>query len=74
MPYQQLNSTIKEGLLKVNSDYSVQWQGDVAAKESLKGGSCKTHWWGEECAVNSSTTKKSARTLREERERFCYAA
>lgn len=46
------------GMLKISSNYSVQWQGDAASKKSLKGGSCETHWWGEKCKVSSSTTKK----------------
>ncbi|HET58298.1 MAG TPA: hypothetical protein ENN35_07650, partial [Deltaproteobacteria bacterium] len=52
------NQRVTAGMLKINSDYSVQWQGDAASKKSLKGGSCETHWWGEKCKVSSSTTKK----------------
>ncbi len=58
------NQRVKAGMLKVNADYSVQWQDDAALKKSLKGGSCKTHWWGEECSVNSSTTKKICKGLK----------
>ena len=54
-----LNTMINEGLIRVNPDLSVVWLRQPSLScQSVERSSCKTHWWGEACHVNSSTTKK----------------
>lgn len=54
-----LNTMVREKLVRVNPDLSVEWLiqrptvGPVVGKPS-----CKTHWWGETCFVDVDTTKK----------------
>jgi hypothetical protein len=53
-----LNAKAREGLIRVNTDFSVEWLGPPSSCSKCAGGaSCKTHWWGESCNVSSSTTK-----------------
>lgn len=53
-----LNARVQEGHISVNQDFSVVWSGPLSACSQCVGrASCKTHWWGETCDVNSATTK-----------------
>jgi hypothetical protein len=53
-----LNTKVQEGLIRVNTDFSVEWLGPSAScPQCLEGSSCKKHWWGESCNVSSSTTR-----------------
>ena len=47
-----LNKYVKDGLAQVNPDFSVDWLGGLTSTN------CSKHWWGEQCSVDASTTKK----------------
>lgn len=54
-----LNAMVKDGLARVNPDFSVTWLIPPSrSARSVGKGSCNTHWWGETCFVDGSTTKK----------------
>jgi hypothetical protein len=54
-----LNEKIKKGLVRINDDFSVEWAGTKPpAGKPVKGTNCKTKFWGEQCDVDPSTTKK----------------
>ena len=54
----RLNTLVQEGLVRVNPDFSVDWLGPPEqCAQCPAGSSCQKHWWGEQCAVSSGTTK-----------------
>jgi hypothetical protein len=54
-----LNTMVKDGMVRVNPDFSVNWLIQPSRSAKFVGKTnCKSHWWGETCFVDGSTTKK----------------
>lgn len=54
-----LNTMVRDGLVRVNRDITVEWLITRPMSSQLVGKTnCTTHFWGETCLVDSSTTKK----------------